>query len=148
MSLRPDAGALLAVARRTLLDTILPALPEEQRYDVLMIANAMAIAGRELAPVAEWALAEQRMYAAFVGAGAGVADQPGAPAIDNHGAGGTAQGKDVGLVDAADAEPERLLARRIRARAIPAEDDVRLRALLRAVTLARLKISNPKYPTR
>ena len=46
---RPDGGALLDQARRTLLDDLLPHLPEPHRYTGLMVANAMAIAGRELA---------------------------------------------------------------------------------------------------
>jgi hypothetical protein len=47
MNDRPDAAELLAIARQTLLDTLLPRLPADQRYTALMIANAMAIASRE-----------------------------------------------------------------------------------------------------
>lgn len=47
MNNRPDATELLAIARTTLLDKLLPRLPEDLRYDGLMIANAMAIAARE-----------------------------------------------------------------------------------------------------
>jgi len=47
MSDIPDAPELLAIARSTLLDKLLPRVPEELRYDALMIANAMAIAARE-----------------------------------------------------------------------------------------------------
>lgn len=47
MNDRPDAAELLDIARRTLLDEVLPHLPEELRYNALMIANAMAIASRE-----------------------------------------------------------------------------------------------------
>ena len=43
----PDATELLAIARSTLLDKLLARVPEELRYDALMIANAMAIAARE-----------------------------------------------------------------------------------------------------
>src|SRR5262245_41199523 len=43
----PDGAALLDEARRTLLHGLLPLLPAERRYDGLMIANAMAIAARE-----------------------------------------------------------------------------------------------------
>jgi hypothetical protein len=45
----PDAANLIAIARQTLLDTLLPALPADKRYAGLMIANALAIAGRQLA---------------------------------------------------------------------------------------------------
>ena len=47
MNDRPDATELLEIARRTLLDEILPRLPHDLRYSVLMVASAMAIAGRE-----------------------------------------------------------------------------------------------------
>ncbi len=47
MSDIPDATELLAIARSTLLDKLLPRVPEELRYDARMIANAMAIAARE-----------------------------------------------------------------------------------------------------
>jgi hypothetical protein len=45
----PDAANLIAIARQTLLDTLLPALPADKRYAGLMVANALAIAGRQLA---------------------------------------------------------------------------------------------------
>jgi hypothetical protein len=44
---RPQGAALLDTARRALLDELLPLLPPDKRLDVLMIANAMAIAARE-----------------------------------------------------------------------------------------------------
>lgn len=44
---RPDGPELLDAARRHLLEELLPLLPDERRIDVLMIANAMAIAARE-----------------------------------------------------------------------------------------------------
>lgn len=47
MSERLNAAELLGIARETLLQKILPNLGEELRYDLLMIANAMAIARRE-----------------------------------------------------------------------------------------------------
>ena len=47
MTDHPDTTELLDIARRTLLDELLPRLPEELRYNALMIANAMAIASRE-----------------------------------------------------------------------------------------------------
>jgi hypothetical protein len=45
---QPAADDLLATARRVLLDSLLPALPADKTYDALMIANAMAIALREI----------------------------------------------------------------------------------------------------
>src|SRR5690606_24232383 len=43
----PDGPDLLDVARRRLVDELLPMLPADRRFDVLMIANAMGIAARE-----------------------------------------------------------------------------------------------------
>lgn len=48
MNNRPNAQELLAIARDTFAAEILPALPEKRRYTGLMIANAMAIALREI----------------------------------------------------------------------------------------------------
>ena len=44
----PSGAALLDVARRALLDEIAPALAGRPRYVVLMVANAVGIAMREL----------------------------------------------------------------------------------------------------
>ena len=45
---RPHGAELLRQARSVLLDELLGALSESRRYDVLMVASAMAIAAREL----------------------------------------------------------------------------------------------------
>ena len=52
MKVEPSAAELLEIARATILSEIAPALPEGQRYAALMAANALAIAGRELAAAA------------------------------------------------------------------------------------------------
>jgi MoxR-like ATPase len=62
----PNATELLAIARSTLLDKLLPRVPEELRYDALMIANAMAIAAREHAPGDDAAHAELARLAALL----------------------------------------------------------------------------------
>ena len=46
---RPTGGELLTIARNLLREELLPLLPEERRYDALMVANAMAIAARQIA---------------------------------------------------------------------------------------------------
>jgi hypothetical protein len=56
---RPDARELLVAARDAFIAEILPALAGESRYTGLMVANAMAIAQREIeagdaAARAEW----------------------------------------------------------------------------------------------
>ena len=48
MSDRPNGAELLVAARAALLQELLGELPEARRYLALMVANAMAIAGREL----------------------------------------------------------------------------------------------------
>ena len=48
MNNRPNAQELLAITRETFTAEVLPALPEKLRYTGLMIANAMAIAQREI----------------------------------------------------------------------------------------------------
>lgn len=48
MSDRPDGQDLLLTAREELMKRVLPELPADLRYSALMIANAMAIAAREL----------------------------------------------------------------------------------------------------
>ncbi|MFT5175258.1 MAG: hypothetical protein ACI8W7_003448 [Gammaproteobacteria bacterium] len=45
---QPDALALLDIARETLVAQVLPQLDGDSRYQVLMVANAMAMATREL----------------------------------------------------------------------------------------------------
>lgn len=45
---RPSATELLAAARDTVADTIVPALPEEHRYAARLVAAAIATALREL----------------------------------------------------------------------------------------------------
>lgn len=43
---KPDAVGLLEIARRTLLDEVMPQLQGDARVKALMVANAMAIATR------------------------------------------------------------------------------------------------------
>ncbi len=45
---KPSAAELLEIARKTLRGDLLAALPESRRYEALMVANAVAIAGRVL----------------------------------------------------------------------------------------------------
>ena len=49
MNDRPHAAELLRAAREAVSSEILPSLPESLRYTGLMVANAIAIAERELA---------------------------------------------------------------------------------------------------
>lgn len=113
---QPHAHELLEIARQTLLEQVLPALPGELRYPTLMIANAMAIAARENRLDAAVSLKEQMHLAAL---------------IDAHA---------PSLQDA-----RRQLARAIRQGRHDTPHSARtLVETLRQVTLDRLAISNPK----
>lgn len=113
---RPAGDELLGIARRVLLDALLPLLPEAKTYDVLMIANAMAIAARELA------------------AGQAAGKQPDDGVADFlRTAGLQGAGGEAGL------------AILIRERAIHTSDNASLHTLLFALTQSKLALSNPKY---
>lgn len=57
---RPDAAGLLETAREVLLRELLPHLPESKKFEARMVANAMAIARREVAADAAPVLARLR----------------------------------------------------------------------------------------
>src|SRR5215475_11569411 len=65
----PVDDALLAEARRVLLEELLPLLPAEKHYEARMAANAMAIAARERAAL-EPALPDLKPLACAIRAGA------------------------------------------------------------------------------
>lgn len=48
MSIKPDTQTLLEAARTALVDRVAPSLKGAERYEALLIANAVAIAAREL----------------------------------------------------------------------------------------------------
>jgi glutathione S-transferase len=121
---RPTGAELLAEARRTLLETLLPLLPSDRRYDALMVANAMAIAARELT---DGVGALQTAVGALASLGT------------------RADGADAALAEQLE-RLERQLARDIRTGAYDAPGSRRDAAsrYLREVTTARLRLSNPK----
>ncbi|MGF1609680.1 MAG: DUF6285 domain-containing protein [Kiloniellales bacterium] len=112
---RPTAERLLEEARRALLEDVLPAAGEGQRYTLLMIANALAIAVRELRDGVAVAAEEQAALSGFLGE--------------------SAQGADA-------AEMEKLLAAAIRTGRYDA--DAALHELLSRSIVRRLEIANPK----
>lgn len=115
---QPAGHDLLAIARRTLLDAIVPALPADKTYDALMIANAMAMAMRELEQGARDPEAE--LVHAFL-------QQNGLPATPQA------------------TNPEAHLAQLIRQQRIPASLQANLHGLLQALARTKLGLSNPKY---
>lgn len=123
---RPDGAKLLDIARRVLLDELLPLLPEERRVDVLMVANAMGIAAREAEAGSEPVRAALLRLAAIHGEAL-----PEAPGEDE--------------ARALLARLDRRLAADIRAGAFDAgERRDALVTHLEATIRARLAISNPK----
>ncbi len=63
----PDGANLLATAREVVLRELLPALPESAQFAARMVANAMAIAGREAAQDPSWEAGALSRVAALVG---------------------------------------------------------------------------------
>lgn len=117
MNNRPCGNELLTIARRTLLNDLLPLLPASKTYDVLMVANAMAVAARELEPHVSEDAHAAREIAAFY--------------------------NEIGVASTEPTEAD--LAARIRARLIPVEFEKRTTELLNSLTKAKLVLSNPKY---
>jgi hypothetical protein len=127
MSERPEAAGLLDEARRSLLEALLPLLPQDRRYDGLMVANAMAIASREARSGGKLLREEVRGLETLLD-GAGTAE-------------GAREELRARLL-----ELERRLARDMRSGSYDAAGPQRdaVRAYLRTVTLERVRISNPK----
>ncbi len=122
---KPTAAELLAIAHETLLGELLPQSEDAQRYNALMVAAAMAIAGRE-AEAGDGALvAEHEALAALYGE-VGVADEP---------------------LDKALGRLNRRFAADLRAGAFDAPGARQAAAfrLLREATMAKLMECNPKY---
>jgi hypothetical protein len=124
MNDRPDATELLEIARRTLLDEILPRLPEELRYSARMVANAMAIAMREHAAGDAPAQAELARLRNLL------AEQP--------------QPLTGAALYAALAGYNRRLATEIRAGRFDSRDRAALLAHLEKTTTDKLAVANPK----
>jgi hypothetical protein len=119
---RPTAEELLAIARDTVAETLVPALPEEHRYAARLVAAAIATALRETAAGTAALEAERRALAALYG--------------DAH-----------GPLDVALEALNRRFAADIRAGAYDAPGPRRTAALalMRAAVDARLAESNPGY---
>ncbi|MBK6981188.1 MAG: hypothetical protein IPH30_06620 [Betaproteobacteria bacterium] len=121
MKVEPTAADLVDIARATILSDIVPALPGDPRYAALMAANALAIAGRDLA-LPSTSEDEIARLAALL--------DDWSPAADPGEA----------LKDAT----ARLAARVREGRFDEGEARVRLLAHLRETTRARLAVSNPR----
>jgi len=124
MNDRPDARDLLEIARHAFTAEILPAVPEPLRYTALMVANAMAIAQRELAAGDSPLREEYRRLAGLL------SQNPAAPD-------GSA------LRDGVESYNRRL-ANEIRAGRFDGEKRAAVLEHLRRTTEEKLAISNPK----
>ena len=120
----PDAGDLLETARNTFMAEVLPALPEALRYTALMIANAMAIAQREIAAGDAPLRAEYQRLAEIL---SGIAAAP-----------------DGNALRGAVAGYNRRLANEIRAGRFDGEERAAMLEHLRRTTEEKLAVSNPK----
>lgn len=124
----PTSTGLLDIARRTLLDNVLPTLPEARRLDGLMIANAMAIAARGMrfgdGPLREECARLEELL--------GELETEPAPAAE---------------LEARVRELNRRLAERIRGGVYddPGPERDAVRQYLRASTVQKLRESNPKH---
>lgn len=124
MNDRPNARELLVISHATFTAEILPALPEKLRYTGLMIANALAIARREIEAGDAPARAEfERLCVLF-------SDGPRELAGD--------------ALAVAVADYNHRLANEIRAGRFDQEERAVLLEHLRRTTGAKLAISNPK----
>ncbi len=124
MNDRPDARELLEIARDAFAAEVLPAVPEAQRYTALMIANALAIAQRELAVGDAPLHAEYRRLSELLSENAG-----------------TVHGQ---ALHAAVEGYNRRLAAEIRAGRFDREGRAALLEHLRRTTEEKLAVSNPK----
>jgi hypothetical protein len=117
---RPDREALLAIARETLLNDLLPQIAGEHRMAALMVARALEIVGREI----------------VAGDAADMAFAAGVAAIYER-----ASPCEAAAVDAL----ARRLAVDIRADALTPERKQAVHALLLAEARARVALGNPRY---
>lgn len=72
---QPEGQGLLTIARATLLEKVVPLLPQDQRYNALMVANAIAIAMRQWQAGDGWQQEELTRLQALLGDDAPVAGQ-------------------------------------------------------------------------
>jgi len=125
MNNAPDGAELLRVARKVLREQLLPGIAEDRRYEALMVANAMAIAARELKAGESDLREELRMLTQFYG--------------------DTTVGESGNSMKDKVASLNRRLAKDIRSGVLDGACAQGVRALLKAQVKARLRISNPKY---
>jgi hypothetical protein len=125
MNNEPDGAELLRIAQKVLRERLLPGIAKQQRYEALMVANAMAIAARELEAGDTGLREELRMLTELYGDT--VVSQS-----------GTSIKEKVSRLN-------KRLAKDIRAGVMDGACAQGVRALLKAQVIGRLRINNPKY---
>lgn len=125
MNNAPEGAELLRVAQKVLRERLMPGSDDDQRYQGLMVANAMAIAARELEAGESDLRDELRMLTELYG--------------------DTVVGESGNSVKEKVARLNRRLARDIRSGMMDGACAQGVRALLKAQVKARLRVSNPKY---
>lgn len=125
MNNEPDGAELLRVAQKVLREQLLTGIAGEQRYQALMVANAMEIAARELKAGETDLRRELHMLTELYG------DTTVSEA-------GNSTREKVGSLN-------KRLARDIRSGMMDGACAQGVRALLKAQVTARLRVSSPKY---
>ncbi len=125
MNNAPDGAELLRVAQKILREQLMPGIAEDQRYQALMVANAMAIAARELKAGESDLRDELRMLSELYG--------------------DTVVGEAGNSTKEKVARLNKRLAKDIRSGVMDGACAQGVRALLKAQVTARLRVSNPKY---
>lgn len=123
---RPNAAELLTIARASFLQELMPHLPESCRYTGLMLANALAIAAREIQTGSEAGRHELARLGAFYPEAA-------------------REVRDERELEARLLEVNRKLAGDLRAGRFQGAELQAVRGHLLAITRAKLAVSNPKY---
>jgi len=140
----PTGPQLLALARAVLLEELMPLLPQEHRFDALLIGNCLAIVGREAAAAGGPAPAIDSGLRSFYG------ERPTAPATRFERAFPADATPPVAAGSAADVEePDlwRRFAKDLRAGAIAGapDCDAQARTILWRLTIAKLRLANPRF---
>jgi Domain of unknown function (DUF6285) len=133
----PRGAALLALAREVMVNNLMPLLPPERRLDALLVANCMAIAEREAAIEEGPWLAIHREMEMLSG--------PLSPVFSPC---GESEGRAQREGEVA-ADLLLRLARELRIGAFENSPDreARARAILWRLTIAKLRLANPKFLT-
>jgi Domain of unknown function (DUF6285) len=122
---KPDGAALLKAARAVLTEELLEELPEAARYQARMVANALAIAAREIADGERHLEVERKILAEFYDEAPTPIGRIGAEPLDE-----------------ALARLNWWLVAEIRAGR--RDGDTRVHTMLRDSVIGRLRLANPK----